>query len=311
MPKSDLKTYVNFELYKFFYYSASELNFSKAAENLHVTQSAVSQAIKSLEISLGVDLFFRHGRHVKLTHEGEVLFMHVEKAYHFLRSGENAIQSIKSLDEGTIFIGASDTLSRYYLISQIKAFHNIYPKVKIAINNRPSPRSVEYLKKGEIDLALINIPENHQDDDLLLYDIDQIDNVFICHVKHQNILKTAQSIKTLNALPLICLEEKSTTRKIMKALYDEHQLPLKPSFEFGSMDVIIESVKADMGIGFVPKNIALEAIQKGDIAILQTREKIPSLRVAIATYKGKPLSLAAQTFLEQIIADSAMNEKGA
>lgn len=74
---------LNFELYKIFYHAATQMNFSKAAEVLHVTQSAVSQAIKSLETQLGVLLFHRQSRNVTLAYEGEVLFQHVEKR-HFI-----------------------------------------------------------------------------------------------------------------------------------------------------------------------------------------------------------------------------------
>lgn len=295
---------INFELYKFFYHSAHDLNFSKAANTLHVTQSAVSQAIKSLEKQLGVALFFRQGRSIRLTFEGEILFKHIEKAYNFIKSAENSIHSIKSLDEGTIFIGASDTITRHFLIPKIKMFHAIYPKVKISINNRPSPQSVEILKNGEIDLAVINLnPKSHYEG-LDIHPFANIENYFICSGLRKDIFSKSHTLKDLSEYPLICLEEKSTTRRILNAYYTSNNVQINPAFEFGSLDVILESVKADMGIGFVTKEIAEPALRKGSVKIIPMTDDIPKMNVSILTNKSKPLSLAAQKFFELLTANS-------
>ncbi len=289
---------INFELYKFFFHSADAMNFSKAAQKLHVTQSAVSQAIKTLENQLGVALFFRQGRHIKLTFEGEILFKHIEKAYNFIKSAENSIKSIKSLDEGTVFIGASDTITRYFLISKIKAFHALYPKVKIAINNRPSPRSVEILKNGEIDIAVINVNPTAHYEGLDMHPIATIENAFICSSGRQDLLNAPMTLKALNKYPLVCLEKKSTTRTVLEDYYKFHNLTLRPAFEFGSLEVILESVKSDMGIGFVSKNIANAAIEEGSVSEISVVESIPNITIGVLTNKSKPLSLAAQKFYE-------------
>ena len=292
---------VNFELYKFFYHSATELNFSKAGTQLHVTQSAVSQAIKSLETQLGVDLFFRQGRNIKLTFEGELLLKHIEKAYHFIKSAENAIHSIKSLDEGTIFIGASDTITRYFLISKIKEFHAEYPKVKISINNRPSPRSAEILKNGEIDLAVINLNPNGHYEGLEVYPIAEMPNVFICSSKRKDLVAQRFTLSSLAKEPLICLEEKSTTRLMLSEFYKANHVALEPAFEFGSMEVIVESVKSDMGIGFVAQNVAQTALKEGTVEIIKLEEHIPAASICVLQNKSKPLSLAASKFFERLV----------
>ncbi|MBM7562350.1 LysR family transcriptional regulator [Fusibacter tunisiensis] len=295
-------TSINFELYKFFYHSAHDLNFSKAANTLHVTQSAVSQAIKSLETQLGVNLFFRQGRNIKLTFEGEVLYKHIEKAYNFIRSAENAIHSIKSLDEGTIFIGASDTITRYYLIPKIKMFHALYPKVRISISNRPSPKSVERLKNGEIDIAVINTNPKCSYEGLSVSPFSSIENLFICSGFRKDIYSRTHTLKELTQYPIICLEENSTTRRVLNAYYADHKLELEPAFEFGSLDVILESVKADMGIGFVTQNIAELALKKESVCRIPVVESIPAITVSVLTNTSKPLSLAAQKFLDLLIA---------
>lgn len=301
MDKFAMESTISFELYRIFYHTASAMSFSKAANELHVTQSAVSQAIKSLETQLGISLFFRQGRHVKLSYEGEILFTHIEKAYNFIKAAENSIKSIKSLDEGTVFIGASDTITRYYLISKIKAFHAIYPKVKIAINNRPSPRSVDLLKNGEIDIAVINLSPKGDYEGLDQIPITTTENIFICAPHVTDFDDRTVSLKEVHAYPLVCLEQKSTTRMVLDDFYKKNHLKLKPAFEFGSLEVILESVKADMGIGCVSRNVAQKAIDDGEVKEIKLTEPIPHITISILTNKSKPLSLASQKFLEQLI----------
>ncbi|MDN5298608.1 MAG: hypothetical protein PWP51_1161 [Clostridiales bacterium] len=288
---------VNFELYKIFYYAASALNFSKAAEKLHVTQSAVSQAIKSLEGQLGVHLFYRQGRTIRLTFEGEMLYEHVEKAYNFIRSAENTLSSIKSLDEGTIFIGASDTISRYHLMPYIKAFHSQYTRVKIAVNNRPSPKSVALLKTGQIDIAVININPDQTYEGIDVRHFITNENIFICHPETAALINRNVKLSEINEYPVICLEEHSTTRIILEKFYEDHSLTLTPSFEFGSIEVILEAVKANMGVGFVNSTVATDDIANGRLCRIKTIERIPKTEIGIITSNNKPLSIAAQKFL--------------
>lgn len=286
---------INFELYKIFYHAANTLNFSKAATTLHVTQSAISQAIKSLETQLGIALFFRQGRNVTLTFEGEVLFQHIEKAFNFIHSAENSIHSIKSLDEGTVFIGASDTITRYFLIDAIKSFHAEHPRVRISINNRPSPRSVEKLINGELDLAIINISPNATYEGLELYPLATLEHIFINRIP---LGSKPFALKELSKHPLVCLEQNSTTRRVLDDFYRSKDLTLDPAFEFGSYDVILEAVKSGMGVGFVPKKIAIDALQSALLVEIPLKESIPSIDIGILINKSKPLSLAAQKFIE-------------
>lgn len=286
---------INFELYKIFYHAASSMNFSKTALTLHVTQSAISQAIKSLENQLGIALFFRQGRNVTLTYEGEILYAHIEKAFNFIRSAENSMHSIKSLDEGTVFIGASDTITRYFLIDAIKAFHAEHPRVKISINNRPSPRSVEKLINGELDIAVINISPDANYEGLELYPLASLEHIFI---SKYSLGSKKFSLSELAKHPLVCLEQNSTTRRVLEEFYKSNGVALDPAFEFGSFDVILEAVKAGMGVGFVPRQIAYESLLEKKFEEIHLKEMIPSIDIGILVNKSKPLSIAAQKYLE-------------
>ena len=99
---------INYELYKVFYYVAVSLSFSEASKQLFISQSAVSQSIKTLEKKLGISLFIRSTKKVQLTPEGETLLRHIEPAMNLIKRGENQIMEASKLGGGQLRIGASD-----------------------------------------------------------------------------------------------------------------------------------------------------------------------------------------------------------
>ena len=292
---------VNFELYKVFFHAATRLSYTKAAEALFISQSAVSQSIKLLEEQLDVQLFVRAGKGVKLTTEGEALFAHVEKAYNLLKSGEQYIDSIRSLSSGLVRIGASDTINKYFLLEPLKSFHEKFPNIRIQINNRPSPVSLRLVESGEIDLGVINLDPDKNYSNLKVVPLDSFRNVFIAPVKWKDELAGERSANSLKEYALISLEEKSTTRRIFNSYLKENSLDLIPEFEFGSMDLIVEMTRIGMGIGFVAEAAAKSAIDAGEVFILDIKEPIPTVEIGLVSNPKVPMNLAAQAFTETLL----------
>lgn len=287
---------INFELYKTYYYVCKELSFSKAADKLFVSQSAVSQSIKSLENQLGTPLFYRKGRNISLTAEGQGLLDYIEQAFNFIKSGETYLENVKSLDSGTIYLGASDTISKYVLIPYLKKFNVLYPKVKISINNRSSTRSIELIKKGNIDLAIINVNPFISYSSFDVYNLSDEDNVLI-YSPDKYTFEKPLSLKKAFEYPIICLEKDSTTRTVLDYYLSDNKIVFIPYFEFGSLDVILEMTRVGMGLGYVSRNIAEDYLKNGLVKEVPLNKKLPSNSVAIITNKNKPLSLATQKFL--------------
>ena len=114
---------INYELYKVFYYVATSLSFSEASKQLYISQSAVSQSIKTLEKKLEQPLFIRSTKKVQLTPAGKILLKHIEPAMNLIRRGESQLLDSGSLGLGQLHIGASDTICRYFLVPYLKQFH--------------------------------------------------------------------------------------------------------------------------------------------------------------------------------------------
>ncbi len=118
---------INYELYKVFFHVASSLSFSEASKQLFISQSAVSQSIKTLEKKLGQPLFIRSTKKVQLTPAGEILLKHIEPAMNLIRRGEGQLLEANTLGLGQLHIGASDTICRYFLVPYLKQFHKKFP----------------------------------------------------------------------------------------------------------------------------------------------------------------------------------------
>src|SRR6056297_640852 len=122
---------LNYELYKVFYYVAKYLSFSKAASKLYISQSAVSQNIKSLEKELNTELFIRSTKNVSLSKSGSLLLDHIEPAFNLIKNGEKSIREINSLQKGELHIGANDTISKDFLLPYLNKFHKLFPDIHL------------------------------------------------------------------------------------------------------------------------------------------------------------------------------------
>ena len=106
----------NLEYFKVFYYTAKSGSVTGAAALLSISQPAVSQSLKALEKSMGVPLFFRASRGVKLTAEGELLYSYVSKGYEQIELGVDKVRQMQNLELGEVHIGASDMTLQFYLL---------------------------------------------------------------------------------------------------------------------------------------------------------------------------------------------------
>lgn len=134
------------EQYRIFNVVAESHSFSKAAETLFMTQSAVSQAIKQLESSINMILFKRTSKGVELTEAGNILYKYTSSAMELLATGLLRLEALKTLDDGELKIGASDTISSHFLLPHLEMFHKLYPNVKIKVINRVTTETIDLLK---------------------------------------------------------------------------------------------------------------------------------------------------------------------
>lgn len=288
---------ISFELYKVFYYVAKNLSFSEAAQQLFISQSAVSQSVRLLEEKLGCSLFNRTTKQVKLTAEGKVLFLHVEQAYNFIKSGERSIEEIHGLKQGEIRIGASDTICKYYLLPYMRTFNKRYPAIKIKITNRTSPICMQLLKQGSIDLAVVNLP-SHSDPQLETTKLMPLQDLFIAGPAFFHLQSSALNLHDLSGYPLLMLEKNTVTRTFFDTFLAQNGVCLTPEIELGSIDLLIELTKIGLGISFISREYIQQDLASGNLRELRIKEEIPPRFLGIMTNKAIPLPAAARGFID-------------
>ena len=199
---------VKLELYRVFHEVARMGNISAAAQNLFISQSAVSQSIKQLEEQLQVRLFSRSTKGVYLTSEGKLLQEYISHALGLIQSGEEKLAQSRQLLTGELIIGASDTVTKTYLLSRLEAFHRDYPDIRIRILNGTSHMVLEYLHAGQVDIAFAS-----DDQDPAVYDVRHcVDThtIFVAAPDYPCDFSHAYSMEEIAAFPLILLERKAS-----------------------------------------------------------------------------------------------------
>ena len=292
---------INYELYKVFYHVASTLNFSEASKQLFISQSAVSQSIKTLERKLDQTLFIRSTKKVQLTPEGEILMRHIEPAMNLIQKGEAQLIDAASTG-GQIRIGASDTICRYFLIPYLERFHKAFPGAHIKVINQTSMKCAELLRNGQVDLIVVNYPNNHLGTATSVLRIKQFHDVFIAGSPFRELKDRTVSFSELLHYPILMLDKNRTTNEFLHQVFQQHQLDLVPEIELTSNDLLVDLARIGLGIAFVPDYCITE--QSDNLFLLKTKEELPFRELAVAYNDQLPLSRASMEFLSYFQNDS-------
>lgn len=288
------------ELYRVFYTCAKTGSLTKAAEQLHVTQPAVSHSIKQLEKSMGGALFSRAAKGVTLTREGKVLVEYIEKAFHFISLGEKKVAEMRQLLAGEVRIGAGDTLCKYILLPSLETFHSKHPAIKLKVTNRTTPESVELLKAGKIDFALVNLPLN--DSHLEVKKVGEVHDCFIAGPGFESAKGRQISLEELLTFPLILLEEGSNSRQYVNQFIEQKGHKITAEIELGSLDLLVEFARIGLGVSCITR----EFVDTNHTALFEMdlAEPIPPREIGIVQLKNVPLSEAAQAFVQSFFSHS-------
>jgi LysR family transcriptional regulator, transcriptional activator of the cysJI operon len=286
------------DLYRIFNVVSRNESFSKAAQELFMTQSAVSQAIMKLENELEIQLFYRTSKGIVLTNEGKLLSEHINSALGMINVAEEKILEFKTLKTGQLRIGVGDTISRYFLLPYLEEFHASYPGIKLNILNGTTTEICEFIKSGKADVGVCNLPIYN--DHLQVTPCKEIQDIFVCGDKFKKITNKPISLKYLMEMPLIFLEKKSNSRMFVENFFNKKGFHVSPVFELGSYDLVLEFTKINLGISCVIKEFSRGYLERGDLYEIRLEEEIPKRSIGVCYLKNVPLSRAAKKFVESI-----------
>lgn len=273
---------------------------SKAADELFISQPAVSQSIKKLETQLNGTLFIRSNKGLKLTEEGAMFYNHIKQAVESISNAENQFTYYKNLEIGQLKIGASTTLTELVLLDSLEAFTSLFPNITIDITNDLTSNLITMLNNGLLDLVILNEDEKDHDN-LILVPIKDIDHCFICNKKYADLSKKVVSLNELNNYPLLLQKKGSNTRQYLDSFALEHKVILIPSMEVVSQDLIMQFTKIGLGIGFTIKDFVTEELLNKELLEIKTKEQMEQKKIWLATSKNTIPTFAAKKFAQIII----------
>ena len=282
---------INLNLYKVFYDVARYGSFSKAAELTYSTQPSISKQIKNLETQLETKLFHRKQNGVELTEKGRALLFYVEKAYGNILTAERIMLETDELNRGKLSIGMPSNLYKF-IINSIKDFNINYPNIEISIITGTTTYLMSQLNAHKIDLIIDTLPISDFSSDIVIKNIKEMKYCFVSN-KKENISCLKDLENHLLILPIIG----TNNREMLDELLFKNNVSFNNCINIHTSELIIDSVKENMGIGYV-----LEDLVKNDseLHILKIKEELPISTIALI-YNKKFLTTAPRKFIENYI----------
>ncbi|HEY6122266.1 MAG TPA: LysR substrate-binding domain-containing protein [Pyrinomonadaceae bacterium] len=273
---------------------ATEQSFSRAAQALHRTQPAISQAIRRLESELGEPLFDRSSKDGTLTAGGRVLFEYAQQMLNLRKGAHAAIKELKDLQRGKLSLSANE-YTVMYLLPVLSAFRERHPHIKVEVKRSLASRiASEVLGRG-VEIGVVSFKPAETAISSVPVVLDEL--ALIVNMDHPLAQKKIVSVRELGAESFIAHNVASPYRDRVVRTFEKYKTPLNISMEMPTLEAIKRLVEQGMGVALVPRLTARAEIDRGQVAALTVREMRFERRLQLVFRKGANLSHAAKAFL--------------
>jgi len=289
---------VNLDLYRVFYTVAKCGSLTKAAEELFISQPAVSQAIKQLEQQLGGKLFNRVSRGMELSDTGgKQMFAIVSEVIERLDKAENEFSVLKNNATGSIRISAEDNVTTYFLMKYIIEYHEMYPNVVMTFTNASTKQSIELIKSNKADIAFVDLPV-HDNSVYFTGQTGKIHDVFAANKAYSHLFNRQLDITTISNYPVLMLDPSTTTRQQIDSFLSDLNIKIQPEFEVGSVDLMVKMAKRGLGIACIPREYIKDELESGELFELNVTPLFPIRANGVIVNKDRNFSFAVCEFLK-------------
>lgn len=258
---------IDLNAYKTFYLVARYKSFTKAAQELYISQPAVTQTIKKLEEQLNIKLFNRSSNGaINLTAAGEIVYYYAEKIFNLAIANKTVVEQARDASFEVINIGVPTHIGSFYLVKYLKMFNEKYPNVKFNIINKKSDEMITMLKKRELDVVIDTNMDDFRDDLISTIKILDLDSCFVGSEKYKDIAnKKKIELNELMKYPLILPGETTSNRKMIDYKFKEKGIVLKPLIEANSSSISRQLIIDGVGIGWMIKEFVQEDIDNHNL----------------------------------------------
>lgn len=273
---------------------AQEKSFSRAAEALHRTQPAVSQAIRRLETELGEPLFDRSSKDGTLTSAGRVLLDLAQQMMNLRQHAHSAIRELRDLQRGKLSLGANE-YTVMCLLPLIPIFRARHPHIKIEVKRSLASRIPGEILGRDVEIGVVSFKPSDQSIKSVPIAMDEL--ALVVAPDHPLAAKKTVSVRELGAEAFIAHNVPSPYRERVVKTFEKHRTPLNISMEMPTLEAIKRLVETGLGVALIPRLAAQAEIDRKQLAGLSVKEMRLERRVHLIYRRGATLSHAAKAFL--------------
>lgn len=271
-------------------------SFSKAAKQLGYSQAAVTIQVKQLEKELKVHLFDRIGKQTTLTHQGAVFYGHAARILKDLECAKDAVMEAKE-PAGTLCLGTIESICASIFPPLLKEYHRLYPRVSVSIITDSPGTLLEMMNSNAIDIVYF-LDERMYDSKWIKVMEEPEDILFVSSGEHPFAGRRNLSIDRVISQPFILTEKNASYRFILEQYLSSQDMAIRPFLEIGNTEFIINLLRANMGISFLPGFTVLEDIAAGRLAALDVKDFHMRVWKQLVYHKDKWVTREMQAFIE-------------
>jgi DNA-binding transcriptional LysR family regulator len=276
---------------------------TRAAEQLGTSQPALSRSLARLQSDLGVQLFQRAGRSIRLTRSGELFLSRVERALGEIDNGRRELADLKATDRGSVALGFLRTLAAKYVPELVRRFGARHPGVRFTFVQNNSTAIEAQLERGELDLIFVAVPPGRTGFDWARVADQEL--VLIVPRSHRLARRRQVRLREVAKEPFVSFKQGRAIRHMNDELCQAAGFSPAVSFEGDDSSSVAGFVAAGFGVAIVPP----EAGKYADVASLRIAEPVARRAIGIAWVKGRYLPASAQLFRDFATAAKSRPER--
>jgi DNA-binding transcriptional LysR family regulator len=274
---------------------AKHLSFTNAASALHVSQPSISKAIKSLEVELGVPLFYRSSKQLELTDAGKAVLVNAKNVLESFYNLTSELHDIMELKKGEIRIGIPPIIGAVFFSKLISQFKEVYPSVQITLTEVGTNKIKQGVEEGSIDIGLIcNVPIQGDSFEIIKLLKDPL--MLIVHREHILAAKQMIHFSDIEHEPFILYRKDFSLHDRIMEECSKHGFHPNVVCESSQKDFMIELVEAKLGVALLPSKICKEISHRGIISLPLSQSNI-NLELGMIWRKNKYLPFSVREFI--------------
>lgn len=289
---------MNLNQLKIFYFAVKSGNLSAAAEELFITQPAVTKGIQRFQEFYELKFIDYVGKKLVLTDAGEVLFKIAEKIFEMETHAEESIRDFQQRKRGHIRILSSESFGDYYLPEVIIPFCKAYPLVRVSMNILPTELVVENTASLKCDIGFISYPVDHEK--LVVREILEDELVIITPRSHPLAGRHILRARDLDDQLLIMHEEQSAPRRAIDEFVQRHGISVRIPLELSSNRAIKRAVEHGLGIALISRKVAKEEIEQKRLVALSLGDPAMKRKFFLVHHRDKYISESLQRLMDMV-----------